>query len=490
LDRKQGVIQSPVMPLIELLILIFAGGTLVVRAVEVAQGRLDELLPGLAVLALVGQLGLEGIRWQLAPAYLVVAILASAGVSRWFTNGPIPQVIAWISWGLIAVTFAAATLFPVAEIPGTTGPFAVGTTVRHLIDAGRAETLATNYQGPRELMVQFWYPTDLPGNQATSRADGFVDRIRCLLVGRNRRRAIPEAPLSAVPARYPVVIFSPSWRGQRGQNLFQVEELASHGYVVVGIDHPYMSRTTVFPDGRVVHAESSDFWDLSSGENLRRSFAKLERELAVRVKDIEFVASELERIDQPRSRDRFSGRLDRERLGVLGYSFGGASGAQVCREDRRFKAGIDMGGSMFGEVAEAGVPRPFLFMDDETPRPSADELIQSNTQKRLYAQTVERDFRLEALSLEKYGGYQIAIAGTEHGNYTDQPADLSLWDYLTDLGRINPARGFRIINAYTVAFFDQYLKNRPQPLLEGASAAFPEVRLTYRPTPPGSPAQQ
>jgi dienelactone hydrolase len=473
------------MSSIELLILFFAGGTLVARAVAVAQGRLDWLLLGLAVLALVGQLGLEGIRWQLAPAYLLVAIIISADVWRSSTNAPGPQVLAWLSWALVAATLAVATLFPAPAIPGATGPFAVGTTVRHLIDTGRAETLATNYHGPRELMVQFWYPSELPGNRVESRADRFLDRIRRLLVGHKRRRAVPEARLSALRMRYPMVIFSPSWRGQRGQNLFQVEELASYGYVVVGIDHPYLSRTTVFPDGRVVHAASNDFWDLSSDEGLRRSYASFERELAVRVKDIEFVASELGRIDQPGSRDRFSGRLDLERLGVLGYSFGGASGAQVCREDRRFKAGIDMGGSMFGEVAEAGVPRPFLFMDDETPRPSAEELTQLNTPKRLFAQSVERDFRLEAHSLEKYGDYQIMIAGTEHGNYTDQPADLALRDYLKDLGRINPARGFRIINAYTVAFFDQYLKNLPQALLEGPSTAFPEVRLTHRPPPPG-----
>ncbi len=108
-DRAKRVIRSPLMPLIELLILIFAGGTLVMRAVETAPGRLDELPLGLAVLALAGQLGLEGSRWQLAPAYLVVAILVSVGVWRWLTNEPDRQVLAWISWGLIAATLAAVT---------------------------------------------------------------------------------------------------------------------------------------------------------------------------------------------------------------------------------------------------------------------------------------------------------------------------------------------------------------------------------------------
>jgi hypothetical protein len=37
----------------------------------------------------------------------------------------------------------------------------------------------------------------------------------------------------------------------RFQNTFQVEELASHGYIVVGIDHSYVSAGTVFPDGRL-----------------------------------------------------------------------------------------------------------------------------------------------------------------------------------------------------------------------------------------------
>jgi predicted dienelactone hydrolase len=479
-SQVNRIIPFPIMSVSELLILIFITVALVAPAVWIIPGRLAWLLPSLAALAIVGQLGLEGLRWQLGPAYLAGIILLITAAWRSTTNEPAPQVIVWIGWGLMIATLAAAAVFPAVRIPDVTGPFAVGTTIRHLIDTDRAETLAANYHGPRELMVQFWYPTDLAGDDARPRDDGVIARVRRTLGGTPRRRSIPEAPVSAAQARYPVVIFSPSWRGQRDQNLFQVEELASHGYVVVGIDHPYMSRATVFPDGRVAHAESSDFWDLSSVGNLGQSFKKIERELAVRVKDIEFVANELERSDRPGAQDHWSGRLDRDRIGILGYSFGGTSGAQVCREDPRFKAGIDMGGSMFGQVAEAGVPCPFLFIDDETPRPVAHELTQSNTPKRLYAQIVARDFRLEAHSIEKYGGYAITINGTEHGNYTDQPSDPALWDYLAELGRINPERGWRIINAYTVAFFDRYLKHIPQPLLQGPSRAFPEVRFTCR----------
>jgi hypothetical protein len=39
-------------------------------------------------------------------------------------------------------------------------------------------------------------------------------------------------------------------------------------------------------------------------------------------------------------------------------------------------------------------------------------------------------------------------------------------------------RGHEIINAYTLAFFDHYLKGRSSPLLAGPSAEFPEV--TFR----------
>jgi DNA-binding Xre family transcriptional regulator len=63
--------------------------------------------------------------------------------------------------------------------------------------------------------------------------------------------AIPFAPAADGEPNYPVLIFSHGRGGYRQHNTFQAEELASHGYIVAAIDHPYAASGVVFPDGRL-----------------------------------------------------------------------------------------------------------------------------------------------------------------------------------------------------------------------------------------------
>jgi predicted dienelactone hydrolase len=55
--------------------------------------------------------------------------------------------------------------------------------------------------------------------------------------------------VSPEKSNYPVLIFSHGLTGFRNQNTFEVEELASHGYIIVGIDHTYDAAATIFTDG-------------------------------------------------------------------------------------------------------------------------------------------------------------------------------------------------------------------------------------------------
>jgi hypothetical protein len=76
----------------------------------------------------------------------------------------------------------------------------------------------------------------------------------------------------------------------------------------------------------------------------------------------------------------------------------------------------------------------------------------------------------------------LAIAGARHFNFSDLPyRQVPLIEPLFVLagyeGTIRPGRGLQIVNAYLVAFFDQYLKGTPQELLAGSNPAYPEVKL-------------
>jgi len=45
------------------------------------------------------------------------------------------------------------------------------------------------------------------------------------------------------------------------------------------------------------------------------------------------------------------------------------------------------------------------------------------------------------------------------------------------IGTLDPARAVRIQQAYPLAFFDRHLRGRRARLLDGPSAAFPEVKF-------------
>ena len=65
-----------------------------------------------------------------------------------------------------------------------------------------------------------------------------------------RTAAVTDAPAERAHGPYPVVLFSPGLAGVRSQNTAWAQELASHGYVVVALDHPYDSAAVVLADGR------------------------------------------------------------------------------------------------------------------------------------------------------------------------------------------------------------------------------------------------
>ena len=98
------------------------------------------------------------------------------------------------------------------------------------------------------------------------------------------------------------------------------EDLASHGYVVVGFDAPYRTGVVVFPDGRVFTRTPENNPEVASADRIDKIFAAWKA-------DIGFV---LDRLEQLNASGKFAGRLDLTRVGVFGHSFGGASYEVQC----------------------------------------------------------------------------------------------------------------------------------------------------------------
>jgi len=407
------------------------------------------------------------------PGYFVIVWLFLA-----FTWPRVARPGVWTSLAGLSCLLGSAALckvMPVFEFPRPTGPFPTGSVTRHLVDSNRQEIQGTRPDAHRELMIQVWYPAadPGPGQFYCSRVEMPLKKKQLSLV---RTHAATGVPFAVAPGRFPVLVFSPSWTGGRIQNTFQAEELASHGFVVVGIDHPYGTHRTLFPDGRLIKSVLRAWLDFSSDSKYQASLRFVNDQLRVRTADVRFVLDTLERWDRLDPGGLLTAHLDTARVGIWGHSFGGAVAAEACRQDARFRAGADLDGALFGESAAAGVEQPFLVMSSEGLPPTTSELANSSGPKHRELAFLDRDYRNIRRSFATYGGYFLRIQGASHMNFCDSPLYSPL-KRLTGAGPIDVGRAMRIINEYTLAFFNQHLNGRPDELLVVPSREYPEVQF-------------
>lgn len=87
--------------------------------------------------------------------------------------------------------------------------------------------------------------------------------------------SLRNADVSPQQSSYPVVIMRAGASAPVMNYSALAEDLASHGYVVVGVDAPYRTSVVVFPDGRIITRTSENNPELVSGEELIRRANKL-----------------------------------------------------------------------------------------------------------------------------------------------------------------------------------------------------------------------
>jgi predicted dienelactone hydrolase len=383
-------------------------------------------------------------------------------------------------------------------LPAPTGPHAVGATRFTLVDTARLETFTDDPRDHRELLLRVWYPAQPVSGTEPERFWGdetqeIATRMAAFLrlatssfanLAQAPSHTYAGAPIAETGARFPVVVFSHGYvPGILSQNTAQMEELASHGYVVASIGHTYETLVTVFPDGRLVPLSQSRLAAFGQGAgNTRELVARytattdpavkdslirriaagwpvLNQSLAIWAADTRFVLDELERMSTGSRPGIFSGKLDLSRTGIFGMSFGGATAGQVCLVDARCKAGINLDGLQFGDLIDRPMPRPFLFMQSED----------TGTLNRFVVDRATGP------------AYYVVVKGASHFNFSDFSLLSPDFRKAGLLGSIEGGRMQHIMNAYVLAFFDKYLKEKDAPLLAGPPARFPEVDFTARP---------
>ena len=78
--------------------------------------------------------------------------------------------------------------------------------------------------------------------------------------------------------------------------------------------------------------------------------------------------------------------------------------------------------------------------------------------------------------------YDAINAGTAHYDFSDIPSLTPIAPLLGLKGPLSAKRVTRIIDDYSLAFFDRYLKQLPASLLDGPATTYPEVQFISRPS--------
>nr|BFE60033.1 hypothetical protein GCM10020063_045590 [Dactylosporangium thailandense] len=363
----------------------------------------------------------------------------------------------------IAAPFAAAgragaattepTSAPRLVLPRPTGPYPVGTVALRLRDRSR----------DRELMASAWYPARDPDRHP--RAIWLADApMRALLgnagfppgaVGAPITSGHAGAPVRQSGGRLPVIVYSHEAHDHRADTTIVVQELASHGYLVLTVDHTG-DAFTEFPGGRLLVPIRGD------GALGARDFAD----------DIPFVLDTVERLAAGHNPDADGRRLppgllgapDPRRVGMFGTSKGGTATALAMGTDRRIRAGLSLDGPM-EPLITTDLDRPFMLMTADFPR-STPPVAQFWSHLTGWRLNVQADGAVH----NAYDDYQFLLPQVARAVGMSD-AELRGW-----IGTLDPGRAVRIQQAYPLAFFDQHLRGRRQRLLDGPSRAFPEVR--------------
>lgn len=332
---------------------------------------------------------------------------------------------------LLVLAVVPALIFPQHRPVVVTGTHPVATVAYSYTDPNRIETF-TNTGAHRQVNVEFWYPKDGTG-------------------------------------RYPLVVFSHGSLGTRFQNASTFTELASHGYVVCSIDHPYIAIFTMGTDRRpVVYSQTfyRQLVDANAGKYDAATVFQIEKSWMVTpVGDIEFVLDTILKQAQDPESGAVYQLVDPAKIGLMGHSLGGESAAEVARERNDIGAVVNLDADLGGEYTSHTDGKD-VMRDTVYPVPIlnilADDLVRL-IEKIPDHQTV---IAVEHVSATAPHAYLVHIQGTDHMSVTDVPI---ISPFLSSMlvssvpkgGGGAPADKYHVIetvNHLVLTFFDAFLK--------------------------------
>ena len=275
--------------------------------------------------------------------------------------------------------------------------------------------------------------------------------------------------------RYPVVGFSPG----KGVNAFHYsslyEDLASHGFVVAAVDHPYDAPVVVFPEGRAVLPLPKEARPARKGSDL-----EVQQQAAdFRARDVLSVREALVRMNADSDR-AFVGSFDLSKLVVVGHSLGGMAAFRACQLEPSILACINIDGGYRARpypaaVNESVIEPSFLWLRRPLYEFTDTQLTQVGMTRAEFNEEIAMGSRVMR-SVGK-GGFDVRLpyAGIEHMDFSDLPL---LHSGISPSSRATHFLTIEMMRSWVRDFLEAAAEGQPRRVLTQTSAAYREARIT------------
>lgn len=324
---------------------------------------------------------------------------------------------------LVVLILFRIALFPPHKQPAVTGSHTVVIKEFTWEDESRVETFTDTGEN-RALTVKFWYPEE--------------------------------------KGDYPLVVFSHGALGVIDSNSSTCMELASNGYVVASIAHPYHAMFVKDVSGKVTTVDMDFLRSVyeengtNDPEREEKNYLKCKEWMALRTADENFVLDTILSKTAKGEEGPFC-RINPEKIGLFGHSMGGASSVALGRERNDIDAVIDLEGTMLGEYVgfENGTA---LFNQDPYPIPVLD-VNSREVHKAAEALAAEGLMYVNFYVGENAVDYrEVIFNDAGHLNFTDLPLVSPILARMLGVGKVDARACIENVNEVVLSWFDFYLK--------------------------------
>ncbi len=368
-------------------------------------------------------------RWvMLAILLFILAVKGTISLIRNKTNSQKYKTssIVWKSIIMILASIfalAPAIVFPQHKSPKVTGDYEVATVTYTYIDKNRIEEF-TDKGDNRFVNVEYWYPENADGT-------------------------------------YPLLVFSHGAYGIKASNTSTYTELASHGYVVVSIDHPYHSFYTVSEDGTraMINTDYNREVDNANKEGIYTNeelYGLIQKWMKLRTDDMNFVIDTILQKAKIDNNPVYQ-HIDTEKIGVFGHSMGGAASVWLGRERDDIDAVVNIDAPFFSELVYKKEMDDFVARGEDFKTPllniySDDVWGQLESNSTYVANKSNNEHFKDA--------YTVHFQGAKHLSLTDLPLFSPILANILQGGKADIDKYYSIEteNELILKFFDYELK--------------------------------